>query len=160
MESYRAGMVFGIIEPGGLFPQHSTKPLLFLECYWSSCWGRVISNKIILCALGLLCGLLTVLILDLNVVNAVEWSPSFPVSHSLAYLKDMWAIANSQVVEIHKGKFVTFYKQESSTFGINWLPDTGLIGAREDIMLRPWTVRSEKILYIIRWWVLQENPLP
>lgn len=84
-------------------------------------------------------------------VNAVEWSPSSSVSQSLAYLKDMWAIANSQVVEIHKGKFVAFYKQESSTFGINWLPDAGLIEAREDIMLRPWTVHSEKILYIIRW---------
>ena len=62
----------------------------------------------ILCALSLLCGLLTVLIVDLNVENAVEWSPSSPVSHCLAYLKNMWAIANSQVVEIEKGKIVTF----------------------------------------------------
>lgn len=82
-------MAFGIIEPGGLFPQHSTNPYLFLELYWSYCCSRVISNIMIFCALGLLCGLLTVLIVDLNVVNAVEWSPSSPVSHCLAYLKDM-----------------------------------------------------------------------
>ena len=104
----------------------------------------------ILFVLSLLCGLLTALIVDLDVENAVEWSPSSPVSHCSAYLKNMWAIANSQVVEIDKGKFVTFNKKESSTFGINWLSDAGLIGAREGIMFWPWTEHSDQIFYIIR----------
>lgn len=76
-----------MIETGGSLSTEHIRLSLFLELCWLSRWGKVFLS----CALGLVCNVLTVLIVDLTVTDAMGQSPSSPLDLCLAHQKDVRA---------------------------------------------------------------------